>query len=418
MSSYIVDGGNLLRGDIKLQGCKNSVLPILAASILNRNETILHNVPNIKDVATMIKILRSLGCSVEWEGSSVIINSRNINNMKVSEDLVRQMRSSIIFMGSLVGLKKESRFAYPGGCEIGIRPIDLHLKTLRMLGANIYDDGGYIVFESSKLKSANIQLDFPSVGATENLILASVFANGVTSIGNCAKEPEIIDLQNFLNAMGARVYGAGSNTIYIEGVQKLDPVEYSIMPDRIVAGTYMCMVNACGGDVFIKGANLDTMKASYYKLLESGAKIKSYSDGVSIISDRNIKAIDCLITQPYPGFPTDMQSQFGTMLCLAKGVSIINETIFENRFNYMTQLKKMGADIRIKDRLCIISGVGEFKAANVYAQDLRGGASLVMAAICANGKSKIDNIEYIERGYEDFSTVLNNIGAKIRSLRK
>ena len=398
-----------------MQGCKNAALPILIGAILNRGENVIHNVPLIEDVFTMKEILLSLGCKVKIEDNTFYINSKNLNNPKISERLIRKMRSSIVLMGALIALEKECTFTLPGGCDIGLRPIDMHLKALKQLGAVIEEENGVIKCYGNDLVGKNIQLDYPSVGATENLMFASVFAKGVTSIGNAAKEPEIIDLQNFLNSMGARVYGAGGNTVYIEGTGKLNEFnEYTVMEDRIVAGTFMSLVHMTSGELFIKGCKIDNMKAIYYKLLESNLKIKPYSDGVLIKSDGKIHSVDSIITLPYPGFPTDMQSQMTSMLTLANGVSIINETIFENRFKYTTLLQRMGADITVTKQIAIVKGVKKLNPAKMYATDLRGGACLVNAALATKGESTIENIDYIKRGYENYASSLRSIGADIK----
>lgn len=416
MESYIINGGYRLEGEVNLQGCKNSALPILAASVLNRGINIIHNVPNITDVRIMEEILQSIGCKVEHDKNTVFIDSSTIHNDEIQENLLRKMRSSIILMGSMLSSIKECSLFLPGGCDIGLRPIDIHLKTLSQLGSDIKEDHGKIICSAKELVGTNIQLDFPSVGATENIILASVFAKGVTSIGNAAKEPEIIDLQNFLNALGARVYGAGGNTVYVEGVDKLKrSVEYSVMKDRIVAGSIMCAAHMTKGEVFIKGCTLDTMRATYYKLLESNLDISAYSDGVLVKSDGNIKSIDSIITLPYPGFPTDMQSQLVAMLSVANGVSIVKETIFENRFKYTTQLLRMGADIKVNNQMAIVNGVKFLTPAKVYATDLRGGMALVLAGLCANGTTVVECSEYINRGYEELEHVFNALGGKIKS---
>lgn len=413
MDSFVIEGGRKLDGDINLQGCKNAALPILAASILSKSESIIHNVPGIEDVGIMIKLLKNLGCRVIKEGNTISVNSEDLNKTSLNEGLLRKMRSSIMLMGAVLSLNKECSFSMPGGCDIGLRPIDMHIKALKELGCEMSEENGIITLKGEHLKGKNIQLDFPSVGVTENIMLASVLAEGVTSIGNPAKEPEIIDLQNFLNSMGARVYGAGTNTVYIEGVKELHSCEYTVMSDRIACGTFMCLANMTGSSIYLKDAKVDTMKAVYYKLMESGARFKIYSDGILIKGADKIKAIDSLITLPYPGFPTDMQSQFGAMLSLAEGVSIINETIFENRFKYTCELTRMGANMNVNGTTLVINGVDKLSGANMYAEDLRGGASLVIAALAAEGKSNIYDIYHIDRGYENLEKTLRGLGAKI-----
>ncbi len=417
MGRYLIGGGNRLNGEVRLQGSKNASLPIMAASVLNGGVSILHNVPDIEDVRNMKKILISIGCKIYSEKNTLTIDSSSLNNCEVSEDLVSKMRSSVMLMGALISKFKKAKFSYPGGCEIGLRPIDIHIKGLKALGALIEEEHGYILIDGSRLKSASVLLNYPSVGATENLILASIFNKGVTSIHNAAKEPEIIDLQNYLNTMGARVYGAGTNNIYIEGVEKLHDCEYFIMPDRVVLATYLCALNITGGKICIKQGNLDSIKSPYYKLIESGMKIKSYTDEITAISEQRLQPIDTIITQPYPGFPTDMQPLFTSMLTYADGTSIVKETVFENRYKYISQLMRMGADVKIDGRLAIIKGVRKLSGAKVYSQDLRGGAALVIAALGAEGYSMVEDVSYIERGYENLPEMMSGLGADIRYIQ-
>lgn len=414
MSRYIINGGNKLDGEIAVQGSKNAALPIMAACVLNGVKTVLHNVPDIQDVRIMKKILASIGCKIKTEGSSLSIDSSSIDSASVSEQLVSKMRSSIMLMGALTAKMKHANFSYPGGCDIGLRPIDIHLKALKKLGADITEDHGYIIIDGKDMRCADILLNYPSVGATENIILASVFTKGVTSVSNAAKEPEIIDLQNFLNVIGARVYGAGSNTVYIEGVEKLRSGEYTIMADRIASGTYMCATHMCSGKVFLRNCSLDSIKSPYYKLIESGLKVKMYSDGVQCISNGDIQTIDSIVTLPYPGFPTDLQPLFVAMMCYSNGITFVNETVFENRYRYTSQLVRMGANIKIEGRTAIISGCKKLEGATVYAHDLRGGAALTLAALRAEGMSSIEDTHHIRRGYENFAGVLQNIGADIK----
>ncbi len=413
--SIIINGGKRLEGEIDLQGSKNSSLPILAACVLNRSETVLHNVPDIGDVKTMLEILRTLGCKAEFRDNTAVIDSCGLDVCIVPENLVSNMRSSVILLGALLAANKKVQFSYPGGCDIGLRPIDLHLKGLKAIGAKIEESHGYIKAEGDELFPANVMLDYPSVGATENLMLASVFTKGVTCISNAAKEPEIIDLQNFLNAIGARVYGAGTNSVYIEGVEKLHGCEYTVMPDRIVAGTYMCAAHVAGGKVFIKNCSIDHIKSPYHKLIESGLKLRRYSDGVLCESSGNVLPLDSLVTAPYPAFPTDLQPIFTSMLCYAeKGISIINETVFENRYNFVSQLNRMGANIKTEGRIAVVNCQNRLSGASVCAQDLRGGAALVVAALGAEGETRISNIIHINRGYENVAEILKNLGADVK----
>ena len=414
MNGYIINGGRRLEGEIVLQGSKNAGLPILAACVLNKSETIIHNVPNIDDVQTMLKILRALGCRAELNGNTAEVDSRGLSVCGVPENLVSNMRSSVILLGALLSANKRVKFSYPGGCDIGLRPIDLHLKGLRAIGVKINESHGYINAEGETLLPASIMLDYPSVGATENIMLASVFTKGVTCISNAAKEPEITDLQNFLNAMGARVYGAGTNNVYIEGVGSLHGCEYTIMPDRIAAGTYMCATHITGGKVFVKDCNIEHIKSPYHKLSESGLKMKRFSDGVLCESRGHVKALDSLVTAPYPAFPTDLQPVFTAMLCYATdGISIINETVFENRYNFVSQLNRMGANIKTEGRIAVVNCADKLSGASVYAHDLRGGAALVAAALGAEGQTLINGVGHISRGYENLCGILRDLGADI-----
>ena len=412
MSSYIIKGGNKLEGTAKVSGSKNSSLPIIAATILNKGETILYNVPNIHDTQMMFEILKKIGGKVEKKKNKIIINTKNINKYEIPEDLMRQMRSSVIFAGSLLGRYKKCTFSYPGGCDIGSRPIDLHIKGFEKLGIKTQEKYGEIDCYAEEINGTEINLDFPSVGATENIILSSVLANGITTIINAAMEPEIIDLQNFLNRMGAKVEGAGSNIIKITGVQNLKDVSYNIMPDRIEAGTLLCATAITGGNITLENVNTEHITPILSKLEETGCKIKIEKSSVYLDAPKRLKAVD-IKTMPYPGFPTDMQAIFSAILCVASGTSVITENIFENRYKYTNELIKMGAKIKIEGRTAIIKGARKLHGAKVRATDLRGGASLVLAGLVARGITEIENIEYILRGYENLDKKLNNLGAKI-----
>lgn len=413
MQKYVINGGRRLEGIIDVQGSKNASLPILAASILNGGINIIHDIPSIADVAIMLDILKGLGCGVVTEGKTVIIDSSSINNTHVSDELVSLMRSSFILLGALLSKNEEVIFSYPGGCTIGRRPIDIHLKALREMGAEISELCGYIICKASILKGADISLDFPSVGATENIILASVKAQGQTVIRNAAKEPEIIDLQGYLNSIGAKVSGAGTDTIFIEGVSELHDTEYHIMKDRIVAGTYIAACNMTGGDVLLKGINKEMLGAIYPVIAGAGAALISDNNSVRIMSNAKVLPIDRITTMPYPGFPTDMQPQITTMLSIADGVSVVKETIFENRFRYIAQLQKMGTDIITEGNSVLIKGVKRLHGAKVYAEDLRAGAALIMAALKANERSEVYGINFVKRGYDNIEGVLAQVGADI-----
>ena len=412
MASYIVEGGERLEGEVNVSGSKNASLPIIAASILSGKTTTLYNVPNIYDAKTTLEILKLLGCTVTKKHGKIIIDSKNIKSQEIPNELMRKMRSSVILAGAILGRFKHAIFSYPGGCDIGTRPIDLHLKGFEKLGIKIEEGSGYIKCSCDKIVGNNIQLDFPSVGATENIILASIFAEGETIITNAAMEPEIMDLQNFLNKMGAKVEGAGTNVIKITGVKNLKNVSYNIMPDRIEAGTLLCMGAISGGELVLNNAKQEHITPVVHKLEEAGAKITLEKNRIILKSPKKLKAID-VKTMPYPGFPTDLQPIFGAMLVTAKGTSVIIENIFENRYKYITELKRMGAKATIEGKMAVIKGVKKLSCANVESADLRGGAALVLAALKAKGKTKISNIEYILRGYEKLDEKLTKLGACI-----
>ena len=415
MASYIIKGGEKLEGIVKISGSKNAALPILAATVLNVGKTTLYNVPNIQDTQMMFKILETLGGKVEKKNNKIIIDTSKINKFEIPEELMHKMRSSVILEGALLGRYKTAIFSYPGGCDIGSRPIDLHLRSFEKLGINVVQNYGNIICDAEKIKGEKIDLDFPSVGATENAILASVLAEGITTITNAAREPEIIDLQNFLNKMGAKIIGAGTNEIQITGVKKLKDISYNIMPDRIETGTFLCLAVATKGNLILENTNAEHITPVITKLQESDCKIEIEKNKIKINSNKKIKALD-IKTMPYPGFPTDMQSVFSAMLTTAKGTSIIVENIFENRFKYTQELNKMGAKITVEGKSAIIRGVRKLYGANVKATDLRGGAALVLAGLSAKGVTKVDDIEYILRGYENFDKKLRNINADIQMI--
>ncbi len=413
MASYIIEGGNKLEGEVNVSGSKNASLPIMAASILSGKTTTLYNVPNIYDTKTTLNILKLLGCNVNKKNGKIIINSKNIKSQEIPDELMRKMRSSVVLAGAIIGRFKKAVFSYPGGCDIGTRPIDLHLKGFQKLGIKIEEMGGFIKCSCDKIVGSDIQLDFPSVGATENIILASVLAEGETIITIAAMEPELIDLQNFLNKMGAKIEGAGTNIIKITGVKTLKDVSYNVMPDRIEAGTLLCMTAITGGKTTINNVNIDHITPILHKLEETGAKLIISKNKVFIEAPKRLKATD-IKTMPYPGFPTDMQSIFASMLCLAKGSSMIVENIFENRYKYVNELTRMGAKITIEGKVAIVKGVRKLTRAELTATDLRGGAAMCTAALAARGTSKINNIEHILRGYENLDKKLNKLGANVK----
>ena len=413
MSEYIIKGGNKIQGEVTISGSKNAALPIIAATILNGGKSTLYNVPKIHDTQMMFEILKKIGGKVTKKENKVVIDTSKINKFEIPDDLMRQMRSSVIFVGSIVGKHRKVQFSYPGGCDIGTRPIDLHLKAFEKLGININKNYGNISCNCDRIIGENIDLEFPSVGATENAILASCLAEGKTVITNAAREPEIIDLQNFLNKMGAKVKGAGSNKIEIEGVKHLKDVSYNIMPDRIEAGTFLCIGAMTSGKINLKKVNPSNITPIIDKLEETGCKLKIEKDEIEIVGPKKLKAVD-IKTMPYPGFPTDMQSIFTTTLSTAKGTSVIVENIFENRYKYVQELIRMGAKIKIEGRTAVVKGLKRLYGTNVSATDLRGGVALVLAGISAKGITKIENIEYILRGYEDFDKKLRGLGVDIK----
>ncbi|MBV1817802.1 UDP-N-acetylglucosamine 1-carboxyvinyltransferase [Anaerosalibacter bizertensis] len=413
MGKYIINGDERLVGEVSVSGAKNAVLPILAATVVGGNRSTIFNTPNLRDVDIMEKILISIGCKVERMDNIMYVDSRNLSNTNIPDELVREMRSSIILMGSMLTRCGETKVSYPGGCEIGPRPIDLHLKALREMGAKIDESHGFLYCHCEKLKGCEIQLDYPSVGATENAILAAVRAKGTTVIRNAAREPEIIDLQNYLNKCGAKISGAGTSIIKIEGVEKFKDVEYTIMPDRIVTGTYMAASALTGGEIIIKNVETNHIQAIVAKLKEAGCLIYNDNSSLKVIGPEKINYIEMTQTLPYPGFPTDMQAQMMAVLSIADGTSIISETVFENRFKHADELIRMGADIKIIGKVAIIKGVKELTGAKVKSKDLRGGASLVLAGLAAKGTTEVENIYHIERGYEDLDENLRKLGADI-----
>ena len=412
MQSIIVEGGKKLEGEVHISGSKNASLPIIAACILNGGTSKLYNVPKIHDTQMMYKILEELGCIVKRTKNKVIIDSSKVNKYEIPENLMREMRSSVILAGAIIGKHHQAVFSYPGGCDIGTRPIDLHLKSFEKLGILISKKCGNISCKCDTIENAKIDLDFPSVGATENIMLASCLGNGTTVITNAAREPEIIDLQNFLNRMGAKVTGAGTNIIKIAGVEQLKDVSYNIMPDRIEAGTYLCAVAATGGKIKALNVVPEHITPILNKLEEAGCKINAEKNFVELVAPKRIKAVN-IKTMPYPGFPTDMQSIFVAMLTTAKGTSLVEENVFENRYKFVQELVRMGAKITVSGKTAIINGTKKVNGANVKATDLRGGMALVIAALVAKNKTKIENIHYILRGYEDLDKKLTNLGAKI-----
>lgn len=417
MEKLFIKGGNPLKGRVKISGAKNAVLPIIAATLLGQNTpSRLDEVPNLDDVHTISEVLSKLGVKVEFnaEENSLFVDSSVIASCEAPYDLVRKMRASFLIMGPLLARCGEARISLPGGCAIGTRPIDLHLKGFEALGAEINIGHGFIEAKAPNgLKGARIYLDFPSVGATENILMAAAMAEGQTILENPAQEPEIIDLANYLNVMGAKVRGAGTNVIKIDGVKKLTGRNYTIIPDRIEAGTYMVAAAMTKGDVYIENAISEHLKPVIAKLKEAGVTIEEDVDGIRVTCDKDTKAVD-IKTLPYPGFPTDMQAQFMAMQAVSVGTSKTTETVFENRFMHVDELKRMGADIKTDGRVSIVEGVKKLTGCQVKATDLRAGAAMVLAGLVAEGETQVGYIHHIDRGYDNLVDKLVGLGADIR----
>lgn len=415
MERLIVKGGNRLVGTVKTSGAKNAVLPIIAASILGTSPSRLDEIPALEDVRTICAVLECLGIKVDAsEPHTLKIDSREITSCEAPYELVRSMRASFLVMGPLLARKGYARISQPGGCAIGTRPIDLHLKGFEALGVKIEQGHGYIEASAPEgMTGANIYLDFPSVGATENIMMAAAMANGTTVLENPAEEPEIVDLANYLNQMGARVRGAGTNVITIEGVTELHGVQHSVIPDRIEAGTYMIAAAMTGGDVIIENVLPEHQKPLIAKLREAGALVEEDIDRIHVVGSGKLKAVD-IKTLPYPGFPTDMQAQMMAMLSVAEGRSKITETVFENRFMHVVELNRMGANITTEGRSAVISGPARLTGCTVRATDLRAGAAMILAGLVAEGATEICDIYHIDRGYEEIAAKLTRLGADIK----
>lgn len=416
MSKLEITGGKRLRGIIDMHGAKNAVLPILAATILTKGISVIHNCPKLKDVNVTVDILKYLGASVKREDHTLIVDSSGELRCGIPEDLMHELRSSIVFMGAILARCKKAKISSPGGCELGPRPIDLHISSLRQLGVSVLETREYLECDSGNSASGEIVLSFPSVGATENIMLFSCLLKGTTIIRNAAKEPEIVDLANFLNKMGAKISGAGEDVIYIEGVEELNGTEYSIMPDRIATVTYLCCAAVTGGEIEIRKVNPYDLEACLECFLRCGCRIGVGKDRIFLRAPARLKAIEFIETKPHPNFPTDAQSLFLAMLATASGESIIRENIFKSRFNVAKALSEMGADITVSEQTALIRGKRRLKGAKVSAPDLRGGAGLCIAALAASGVTEIDKVCYIDRGYEEIETYLGRLGADVKRL--
>lgn len=413
MSYYVVQGGQTLRGSVPISGAKNSVLPILAATLLNGGRNVLHNCPDLRDVRSAIQILEHLGCKVSREGDTVTVDSTVVDRWDVPHELMREMRSSVIFLGPILARCGRARLSLPGGCDIGQRPIDLHLSALRKLGAVIREQGGDILCEAGDLQGRDIILSFPSVGATENTMLTATACGGVTRIINAAREPEIADLQDFLRKAGATVSGGGESVITVSGSTPRRDVEHTILPDRIEAATFLCAAAACGGEVTLTGAEPEHVGTVIQCLRDAGCTVRSAGRTITLLAPKRLGSMPTVRTMPYPGFPTDSQAPLMAAACTAQGSALFIETIFENRFRHAAELQRMGADIRISGRTALVTG-RPLHGARVRSTDLRGGAALVVAALAAQGESRVEDLTHIDRGYEHLAQKLTALGASIR----
>lgn len=414
MSKIFIEGGQRLEGLVRVHGAKNAVLPILAATVINGGKNVIKDCPRLKDVNSSIEILKGLGCSVTWEGSTITVDSENISTHHVPEHLMREMRSSIMFLGAIVARCRKAIISMPGGCELGPRPIDLHLKAFRQLGIKVDESHGYINCEVDDIKPDNIHLDFPSVGATENIMLVTALSKGTTTINNAAKEPEIVDLQDYLNKMGAKISGAGTAVITIEGVDSLHDVEHRVIPDRIVASSYLAATAAVGGHVTLTNVVPSHIQPIMSVLKDCGFYIAPKDDSVTIKASGRPLPIDYIRTLPHPGFPTDAQSPIMSVLSVAKGTSIFNENMFESRYKHVAELNRMGADIKVDGRVAVVKGVKRLSGAKITATDLRGAAALIIAGLNAEGVTEVSGLCHLDRGYENFEEGLKGLGASIR----
>ena len=409
----LVRGGRRLEGEVAVQGAKNSVLPILAATLLAKGQVVLRGCPRLRDVDASIRILHHLGCEAHWEADALAVDTAGLNHCGISDILMREMRSSAIFLGAILARCGQADLSYPGGCELGPRPIDLHLSGLRELGAEIREEGGYLHCLAPALRGREVVLRMPSVGATENLMLAACGAEGTTVIANAAREPEVVDLQNFLNACGGQVSGAGSSCVSIQGGRQLHGCTYRVMPDRIAAATYLCGAASAGGNIYLRGAEERHLATVTAALREAGCAVTADGAGIRAVCRERPRAVEPVRTAPYPGFPTDAQAVLMAALLRSRGATVFEENIFENRYRHVDELIRMGARIRVSGRVAVVTGVERLHGAPVRCTDLRGGAALCVAALAAEGETRVSQICHIDRGYEDLARDLRALGADV-----
>ena len=413
MDKIVIRGGGRLRGEVKISGAKNAALPILASSLLTEGWNAFHNIPNLVDIRTIGKLLKNLGAKIEGEPPDLRVNTSEITCCQAPYDLVKTMRASILVLGPLVARMGEARVSLPGGCAIGARPVNLHIRALQEMGAEISLKDGYVEAKAKKLRGAGIYFDIPTVTGTENIMMAATLAKGITTLKNAAKEPEIVNLAEILNCMGARITGAGTDIITIEGVESLHPVEASVIADRIEAGTFMIAAGIAGGDILVRGCNPHHLDALIIKLRSAGMEIEVMDDSIRAVGRGVIKSVD-IKTLPYPGFPTDLQAQMMTLMTIGNGLSVITETIFENRFMHVSELLRMGADIVIQGNNAIVRGVSKLRGAKIMATDLRASASLILAGLRADGTTELSRVYHLDRGYETIEKKFFALGADIR----
>ncbi|MCK9574917.1 MAG: UDP-N-acetylglucosamine 1-carboxyvinyltransferase [Clostridia bacterium] len=411
---FIIGGGHRLNGTVRVPSAKNACLPLLAASILTQKSVTINNISYFSDIHKMCDILSHLGCKLVCKEQKIIIDSSNLNCYEIPHDLMKESRASIFLLGPLLARLKHATVTYPGGCDIGARPIDIHIKGLKNLNANIIEEGDHIIANGDNMRAGNVEFSFASVGATENIIMTAVLLKGTTKIFNAAREPEIVDLANFINTMGGKIYGAGTSTITVEGVNELTEVEYTPIPDRIITGTYAIMCAVTGGKIEITNCNSKHIQTLIDKLINSSCNIECISDKIYVQSCGTLKAVKFTETKPYPGFATDLQAPFMAAMCKAHGTSIIVENLYEMRYKHASDFVSMGADIEIVDRTAIIRGVKNLYGTEVYARDLRGAAALVTAGLCAEGTTTIDNISVVDRGYDQLELRLRALSADIK----